>query len=219
MRTLYCPQFSVKFWLTRGKTILETWGKDVDIIPNTNIQGYYGSTENYISFLKELYLHQGAYDWYVIDCDDVYIWTKRLESGLEKISAEPSCFCCIYDFAEDFPQNKWSQCRGAGSESPVRFPSGSCFALNNSAFKKIVEYLINNSDPAYSYYADVAFGMWIRICGIKMIHDGRFDIEGKNIDEEHLKTNLMSHRLSCEKIREFYKRFGGNDEDALLPTI
>lgn len=207
MRVLYCPQSSVKFWLTRGRTILETWGKDVDLIPNMNIQGYYGSTENAKLFLNELLLHQQFYDWYVLTDDDVYVWTKRLEAELAKIDPQRlTCYCWIYEFTQNINRDKWSECKGEGIQTPIKYPSGPCFAITNAAFQKMAKFLTltDQTKLPYSYYADVAYGFYMRACGIELVHDDRFDIEGTKTDAEHLKTNLMSHRLSCDKIREIH---------------
>ena len=210
MKTIFCPLVMASDMLTRHPVILSTWGKGQDFLPMLNYGDYLNMTHVQVNTLYALSNNRmPVFDWYVFCCTDIYVWIKRLEQVLNEKYSDiiPTCFGYQYSFQENVAIDPRSKCLGEECQTPVFFPSGSCFALNREALLKVSEYVFKSPDYSFSSFNDVSMGFWLRHCKIPIIHDDRFDIEGKNLDEEHLKTNLMSHRLSAEKIKELHHRF------------
>jgi len=209
MKTLYCPQFSLAHYLDRDKAILDTWGKDVDLVPYMNLEDYYHLTDNMVRFLKNISLITYDYDWYFLCCDDTYLWPKRIEGRLKDLPTDrPKCFCAIGDFRSE-PGNKYQECWGRDSHTLVKFPSGAGFGLNRNAIEKIQNYLNLYHDFGRSWYADVSVGFWLRAIGAELIGCPQFDIEGKQKNDAGYAVNLLTHRVSYKEMYDIHHAWGG----------
>jgi hypothetical protein len=207
MKTLYCPQFSLAHYLDRDKTILDTWGANVPLVPYMNLEGYYQLTDNILRFLKNIDFAIYDFDWYFLCCDDTYVWPKRLELALSYLPVDrPMCFGSICDFMST-PGNKYQECIGRDSHTLVKFPSGSGFGLNRSAIEAIQKYLNLYHDHARSWYADVSVGFWLRATGATLIHSNLFDIEGKQKNDAGYEKNLTVHRVSYSEMHQIHDQW------------
>jgi hypothetical protein len=200
MKVLYCPQVSIKFWQTRAKAILDTWGASVSLVPNLNNEGYFGSPRSTTKFILELERDANDYDWYALTCDDVYIWTDRLEAEL---SGLPNNIChgWMWNYVGD--AKIMPECTGHGSQLPVRYPSGCCATFSRDAMMKIAEYLRTQDMPGHCVYTDVALGMWSRACGVNLYHSDRFDVDGLQQNDPP-GSLLVCHRVTCDNMRKIH---------------
>jgi len=155
---------------TRCNIVNETWRNNIDLTDKfyflsstpdlkKNILGYY-DPDDYIGapIKKSSLFIQNTFDtdWIFICDDDTYVFPDRLKTLLKKYNNKLDlCVCRVGNCA--FNPNNFN------INFPVTFPSGGAgFAITNSLFTKIKNYLSSIKPIPHSLNGDVSFGVWAR---------------------------------------------------------
>lgn len=220
MKILYVIQTSDAYFLSRGKSTIDTWVKKIDpesdyVFLSANpihekVVGY-GTRDDYFS-LPEKWFHfiknynVGEFDWVFAIDDDLFCFPDRLKKYISENKFnqdEPISIgnknCLFREINEDI------LCGGAG------------ILISNSAIKLIKQFILNSELPIKYLCGDCNFHYWFESLKIEILNNSPNDrINGDFIPVYYKENHEISQKLDrcitlhyCknEDKYELYKKF------------
>lgn len=181
-----------KYLKSRGKSILETWGKNQNItfLSDKNGRDNIISFDNLSSDYSEMWNRYYEYiknnsnedDWICFTDDDTHINIENLRKTLSLYSPDKDLYLgkklFLSERATDmdgnytgFPLNSLV---GEKCTLPLYYASGGAgFVISKSTFTKLKKYVTEFINIPRCFNTDVTFGMWMKNCEIPLI-DNKF---------------------------------------------
>ena len=207
MNILYCV-IHTKNHEHRMNNILETWGKNVDVlfysdhedIKNNVVKvcdrsDYASGQIKAIKILHLLSKKMHQYDWYFFCDNDTFVNTYKLHEYLQT-----ACINSIHgQIINCWPNDK-----------NLSYPSGGAgYLVSNRIIQKLSDADFNNT-----IYGDVSIGLNIRNKKIEMINSPLFHSQRKeyyDISEDLVKDNITFHYIdSLEDMKNLYELSGAD---------
>lgn len=149
----------------KKRAVLETWGKNVNLICLTDdmsqVKGYESCPHKY----KHFFTHVDTdADWFIFADDDCYVNTNLIEDFLRTVTHTDACIL------------------GALHNTTINsmnfvFPGGGYgFALNKSAMQRIKDY-VTSTNAEIVRNSDATLGLWASKTNIKMINVAASDTQ------------------------------------------
>lgn len=213
-----------KYLNTRAASIKNSWGRkenitflsdkngnNNDIISFDNLSSNYSELWNrYYEFIKDVDIKE---DWIFFADDDTYVNIQNLQNLISTLDKND----CLYigkelllsERATD-SQNRYTgfpldTLIGEGAFLPLNYASGGAgFLISKNAFDKLKKHLLQSNFPARSYNTDVAFGIWMRNCNIKIINNDLFNTTNPSVLHHSKKQicNSITYHYVHDKMME-----------------
>jgi len=193
----------------RGKYIIESWGKEVDLtffsdkeeLPYffkcSNNTTRDSAPEKIINGLKKIY--DEKYDWFFLGDDDTFVFTDSLQEYVKNIKQDYVLISHI-----------WSGDPSECDIKNIKWASGGAGMLIGKSLMKDIMKKINDEDFVYYKYSDVMISV---ICGnlqCEFLHEPRFHWNKPshfniNINQSTSNHHLTFHYVDEEDIKNLYK--------------
>lgn len=178
---------------TRVKSILDTWGKYVNVkilmdskSEEDNIIGYdtqknyHGIFDKYLNFFK--YYDFNNHEYYFFTDDDTFVNLNNLKKLELPNYNELFCICrklCLNPDGTDIWGNQTgtniSLITGENILLPLYYQSGgSGFILSKSTCLSVQRYVNETKNIQKCIFGDVSLGFWLRSCNVNIINNKNF---------------------------------------------
>lgn len=202
MNILYCILHTEKH-KDRMNNIIETWGKDVDILfysDHEDIENnvckvcdrsdYASGQIKAIEILRLLNEKMSEYDWYFFCDNDTFVNTSKLYEYLQNANI---------DFIHGQIINCWP------NDKSLNYPSGGAgYLISNRVLKQLSDVSFHDT-----IYGDVSVGLNIRKAKIPMMNSELFHSQKKEyygINDSEVKDHATFHYInSLQEMQELYE--------------
>jgi hypothetical protein len=188
----------------RIKNVINTWGKDVDLIFYSDFedlennvykvidkQGYWDLEEKHINGIKFVGSNFKDYEWYFFGDDDTFVNTKKMNDFLNSCNED-----VVYGLLINcYPKNE-----------SLFYHSGGAGVLIH---KKNLDIISQNIELKNTKFADVTLGMCLHENKINVDTDIRFKSEPPKFykfNSDEIKNYITFHHInSFEEMMELYQ--------------
>ena len=145
----------------------------------------------FVDFFRNTHLD---YDWFILIDDDTYVYHDRISTLLSTYS--PTDSISIGHVLDHIQHTEWG----------LYLSGGAGTVLSRTTYNKICDFLSVKERHAevHHWCADICLGLWLKSCGVQMIHNHQFHTDTYRPGIDLLEHSITFHHL---KIREDYLFF------------